>query len=187
MVLLHAPGDRAGGWAPVADSFAESFHVFAVDLRGHGGSSRPEAYSFAAMREDVIGVLEQLDVGPVTLIGHSMGGVIAYRVAIDRPELVSRLVIEDVSPPYPRRRAIPDRPDDADSLDFDWERLDTIAGPTLIIGGGPDSHIPQDKLLETADRIPVCDLVTIPAGHHVHAAEPALFSRVVLDWLQTQH
>lgn len=53
------------------------------------------------------------------------------------------------------------------------------------VAGIPDSHIPQDKLAAVAARIPRCKLPTIPAGHHVHAARPAEFADVVLDWLRS--
>ena len=136
--------------------------VFALDLRGHGGSDWPGTYSFQLMCDDVVGVLGQLGLGTVTLVGHSMGGVVACLVAMQRPDLVGRLIVEDAPPPYPRDRAIPDRP--AGSLDFDWavvpaiiaqvnagdlapwDGLGAITAPTLLIGGGPHSHIPQDKL-----------------------------------------
>jgi len=52
-----------------------------------------------------------------------------------------------------------------------------------LIGGGPKSHIPQDKLAEAAARIPRCTLLTIPAGHDIHTARPAQFADTVLDWL----
>jgi 3-oxoadipate enol-lactonase len=64
-----------------------------------------------------------------------------------------------------------------------WDRLATITAATLLIGGGPDSHIPQHKLAEVAARIPRCAVVTIPAGHNVHAARPQQFTSTVLDWL----
>ena len=64
-----------------------------------------------------------------------------------------------------------------------WAGLRTITAPTLLVGGGPDSHIPQDKLAETAALIPRCDLVTIPAGHDVHTARPEEFGDAVLSWL----
>lgn len=128
-----------------------------------------------------------------------MGGVVAYLVAMRRPGRVGRLVVEDVPPPFPREGAIPDRP--ARSLDFDWavvpaiiaqvnagdqaawDGLGAIIAPTLLIGGGPQSHIPQDKLEEVAALIPCCDLVTIPAGHPVHEARPTEFAGAVLGWL----
>jgi pimeloyl-ACP methyl ester carboxylesterase len=199
VILLHALGERAASWAPVTARFAECFRVFALNLRGHGGSDWPGAYSFQLMCDDVVGVLGQLGLGTVTLVGHSMGGAVAYLVAMQRPDRVGRLIVEDAPPPFPRDRAIPDRP--AGSLDFDWaavsaiiaqvnagdpaawDGLGTITAPTLLIGGGPESHIPQDKLVEVAARIPRCDLVTIPAGHHVHEARPSEFADAVLSWL----
>jgi len=199
MVLLHALGERGANWTPVMRRFAESFEVFALDLRGHGGSDWPGTYSFQLMCDDVVGVLDQLGLGKVTLVGHSMGGTVAYLVATRRPDRIERLIVEDVPPPYPRDRAIPDRP--AGPFDFDWavvpaivkqvnngdpaawDGLGAITAPTLLIGGGPESHIPQDKLAAVAARIPRCDLVTIPAGHHVHETHPAEFAEAVLSWL----
>lgn len=199
MMLLHALGERAANWAPVTPQLAEYFHVFALDFRGHGGSDWPGTYSFQLMCDDVVGALDQLGLAKVTLVGHSMGGTVAYLVAMQHPDRVERLIVEDVPPPFPRERAIPDRP--AESLDFDWavvpviigqvnqgdpaawDGLGTITAPTLLIGGGPQSHIPQDKLAAVAARIPRCDLVTIPAGHLVHEARPSQFADVVLGWL----
>jgi 3-oxoadipate enol-lactonase len=61
------------------------------------------------MRDDVEAALDKLGLTEVTLVGHSMGAV-ALLVAMGRPDLVGWLIVEDVSPPYPRDRAIPDRP-----------------------------------------------------------------------------
>ncbi len=199
MVLLHALGERGASWAPVMPRFAERFRVFAPDLRGHGDSDWPGSYSVQLMCDDVVGLLDELGLGTVTVAGLSLGGTVAYLLAMRRPDRVERLIIEDAPPPFPRDRAIPDRP--AGPLDFDWavvpaivdqvnqgdpaawDGLAAIPAPTLLIGGGPQSHIPQDKLAAVAARIPRCDLVTIPAGHHVHQARPAEFAETVLGWL----
>jgi 3-oxoadipate enol-lactonase len=199
MVLLHALGERGVSWAPVIARFAERFLVVTLDLRGHGDTDWPGDYSLQLMREDVIGVLDHLGLDAVTLVGHSMGGAVAYLVAIHHPSRVERLIVEDVSPPFPRDRAIPERP--SDSLDFDWsvvpaivgqvnagdpdawEGLAAITAPTLLIGGGPASHIPQDKLDAVAARVPDCELITIPAGHNVHETRPAEYADAVLDWV----
>ena len=113
---------------------------------------------------------------------------------------IRRLIVEDVPPPFPRDHAIPERP--AGSPEFDWAAVPAIIGqvnegdpaawdglaaiiaPTLLIGGGPESHIPQDKLAAVAARIPRCDLVTIAAGHHVHETRPSDFAGAVLGWLR---
>ena len=199
MVLLHGLGEQSASWAAVTGPFADRFRVFAFDMRGHGASDWPGAYSFELMRDDVLGALDTLALEKITLVGHSMGAGVAYLVAIHQPSRVERLIVEDAPPPFPRDRAVPERPDGP--VDFDWsaapaiigqvnrgdpvtwERLREITAPTLVIGGGPESHIPQEKLTEVAARIPRCDVVTIPAGHHVHDTRPAEFASAVLGWL----
>jgi pimeloyl-ACP methyl ester carboxylesterase len=199
MVLLHALGERGADWAPVTGRFAERFQVFAFDLRGHGGSDWPGEYSFELMRDDVVAALDELGLSRVTLVGHSMGGAVAYLVTMHRSDLAGRLIVEDASPPFPRDRAIPDRPDGL--LDFDWpvvpaivaqvnagdqaawDGLTSITAPALLVAGGAASHVDQAKLADAASRIPRCDLVTVPAGHLVHAARPAEFVSAVLTWL----
>jgi pimeloyl-ACP methyl ester carboxylesterase len=152
------------------------------------------------MRDDVLGAIDELCLSRITLVGHSMGGVVAYMIASQEPARIERLIVEDASPPYVRDRAIPERP--AASLDFDWlvvpaiidqvnmgdatawDRLSAITAPTLLIGGGSESHVPQENLAQVAARIPCCELVTIPGGHHVHSTSPAEFAAVVLRWLR---
>jgi len=200
MVLLHALGEAGGTWDVVTAEFAPLFRVVAIDLRGHGESDRPGTYSFELMRDDVVGVLDQLALDPITLVGHSMGGVVAYLIAEEQPGRIERLILEDTPPPFPRERAVPERP--AGFLPFDWDvvpaivrqvnqpdpawwdRLARITASTLLIGGGPSSHIPQDKLAQLAARVPMCQLLTIPVGHHVHASRPAEFATAVLTFLR---
>jgi 3-oxoadipate enol-lactonase len=64
-----------------------------------------------------------------------------------------------------------------------WARLPGISAPTLLIGGGPDSYLPPEELAEVARLIPDSTLVTIRAGHHVHATDPEAFCDAVLPWL----
>ena len=201
MVLLHATGETSASWESLGPALARSLRVVAVDLRGHGDSDWPDVYSLEAMRDDVIGLLDHLVGGAVTLVGHSLGGAVAYLVAEARPDRIARLVIEDACPPYPRDSPVPPRP--PGPLGFDWslvvplraqlndpERrwwaaLATITAPTLLIGGGPDSPIPQALLAEVADRVPDCQVTTIPVGHMVHDDAPQQFLQTLLDWMST--
>ncbi|MGI8952961.1 MAG: alpha/beta fold hydrolase [Nocardioidaceae bacterium] len=197
--MLHALGEHAASWDTVAPRFATRFRVVALDLRGHGASDWPGTYSFELMRDDVIGVLDDLDLHELVLVGHSMGGTVAYLVAQAQPSRITRLVVEDAPPPFARTRPVPPRP--AGELSFDWAvvpaiieevndpslrwwtHLPDITAPTLLIGGGSTSHIPQEKLVDVARVVPWCTLITIPAGHDIHESEPDAFSEVVLDWL----
>ena len=200
MVLLHGLGEQAASWAPVVGRLAELHRVLALDLRGHGGSDWPGAYGLEHMRDDVVGVLDALGLGQVVLVGHSLGGAVAYLVAFAHPGRVARLVVEDAPPPWPRGpRALPARPDG--DLPFDWgvvaavaEQVDDpsmrwwpyladLAVPLLVIGGGPTSTVPQDRLAEVVRLVPDGTLVTVDAGHDVHATRPGEFADAVLGWL----
>jgi len=66
-----------------------------------------------------------------------------------------------------------------------WKHLPEITAPTLLIDGGPTSHIRQELLVHVARAVPDCTLVTIPVGHKVHASEPDGFAETVLNWLDT--
>jgi len=199
MVLLHALGDQGTTWEPVLSRFATEYRVFAPDLSGHGRSEWSGRYAFENYRDDVVGFLDVLGLDQVVLVGHSMGGVIAYLVAIRQPDRVDRLIIEDVAPPRPRDRPIPTRPEGELGFDWNvapsiigqvnrgepdfWSELVDISAPTLLIGGGTESHIPQEQLAEVRSLIPACELVSVPAGHYVHKSMPEMFGQATLDWL----
>lgn len=202
LLLLHALGEDATDWeAAVIPGLARSRRVYALDLRGHGRSDWPGDYSLELMQADVLGFLDVLGLDTVDLIGHSMGGVVAYLLATDHPQRVSRLVLEDVPAPRPRERTTPTRPDG--DLSFDWEmaqavrrqidvpdptwlhRLSGITAETLVVAGGPRSHVPQDGIAELARRIPGGRVVTIPVGHLIHRAAPEAFMKAVSEFLPT--
>ena len=200
MVLLHALGENRQDWPGIADRLARELQVFTVDLRGHGESDWPGTYSCRLIADDVAHLLDHLQLGRVTLLGHSLGGVVGYLIAERRPDLVARLIVEDVSPPFDRDRPTPERPEgelefdwtaalalrsEAERYDEDqWRRLAAISAPTLLISGGPDSPVPTERLRAVAERIPACELVEIPAGHYVHRARPEEFLDAVLGWLR---
>ncbi|MDB4894470.1 MAG: ydjP [Firmicutes bacterium] len=99
VLLIHGIQGCAAIWAEVAEGLAgRGFRVVAYDLRGHGRSGRSDDYQMAAHVRDAAAVIEQLGLAPVAVVGHSLGGSIAWEAAADRPDLVARLVIEDQHP-----------------------------------------------------------------------------------------
>ncbi|MFJ8430812.1 alpha/beta fold hydrolase [Kitasatospora sp. NPDC094019] len=200
LVLLHALGERATDWDAVLPDLAPRHRVHALDLRGHGDSGRPGRYSLEAMRDDVLALLDAHGLDRVDLVGHSLGGAVAYLVAQERPGRIGRLVLEDVPAPRPRPASpVADAP--AAPVDFDWavvravkgqidrpdprwlERMSAITAPTLLVAGGPTSHVPQSGAAELARLIPDCRLVTIDAGHLVHRTDPTGFVAAVAPFL----
>ncbi|MEU9922164.1 alpha/beta hydrolase [Streptomyces griseoluteus] len=199
LVLLPALGEVSGDWDTVAAELAHGRRVYAVDLRGHGDSGRPGTYSLELMRSDVLGFLDALGLDRIDLVGHSMGGIVAYLVVAARPGRVDGLVLEDVGAPYPRPATTPQRPDGEVPLDWamvlavrrqidtppaEWAAaLGGITARTLILAGGPRSHIPRESVAELARLIPDARLRTIPVGHLIHREAPEAFTKAVTEFL----
>jgi pimeloyl-ACP methyl ester carboxylesterase len=85
-------------WMSVARTLAERFTFILPDLRNHGSSPWAEPIDYPSMVDDVTALLDRLGCGPVTLLGHSMGGKAAMHLALRHPERVDRLVIVDIAP-----------------------------------------------------------------------------------------
>ena len=201
VVLLHGLTSDGQTWDEVAAGLADRARIIVVDQRGHGASPWPGEYGFALMRDDLLHTLAELDVldrRPV-LVGHSMGGVVAYLAAQARPDAFAALVLEDPVPPVPLPRAVDERPDGP--LPYDWDvvpaifddimapdprwlaDLATVPCPVLVIGGA-HSHIPQDLLVAMAERFPRGRYLALDTDHSVHANRPGEFVaavRAVLD------
>lgn len=189
VVLLPGTGLTAGDWDVVAAALAGDRVVHAVDLRGHGSSDRPGAYSIALMADDVTRLVPRLG-SEVDLVGHSLGGLVACLVAASSP-VVRRLVLEDVGLLRPRTPTTPERPNG--TLLFDWAVVEQVRPeidspspqwpavlrglrvPVLAIGGGPASFVPQEWVADLVGAVPEAVMVTIDAGHEVHAARPVEF------------
>ncbi|GGO74932.1 hypothetical protein GCM10012289_48770 [Nonomuraea cavernae] len=188
LVLLHGRTADHNDWNGITQHFAARHHVIAPDLRGHGGSGRPGDYALPGMAEDVVGLLDHLGVERATLVGHSLGGVVAYLLAMRHPGRVDRLVVEDPPPPLPVEGRAPIVEDGSTGFDWRmvhqterqflapdpawWQGLGRVTAPTLVLSGGPSSHVRSEPL---AERIPGARLVTIDAGHLIHVSARKAF------------
>jgi esterase len=104
MILLHGIARHAHTFDHIADDFARDYHVLAVDMRGHGDSGwSPEgAYLVEDYVKDIEGLVRQLGIRRVTLLGNSTGGRVVQVFAGTHPDLVERLIVEDVGPERPQ-------------------------------------------------------------------------------------
>lgn len=106
LLLLHGNPLTHVSWHKVAPALARSFTVVAPDLRGYGDSSKPEgggdhaAYTFRAMARDNIAVMERLGFPRFAVAGHDRGARVAFRMALDEPERISRLAALDIVPTH---------------------------------------------------------------------------------------
>lgn len=94
LIFVHGYADSHQSFHRVIPELSAGFRIHALDLRGHGDSDAPATgYGIADLTGDVIGFLDRTAKGPSTLVGHSLGSIIAQRVALKRPDLVTRLIL----------------------------------------------------------------------------------------------
>src|SRR5436190_15482801 len=86
LLLLHGFTGHAHAWDTLSIALQPRFHVLALDQRGHGDSDPAETYNAMAAFDDIGGVVSQFGIGPMVLIGLSMGGRNAMYFASKRPE-----------------------------------------------------------------------------------------------------
>jgi pimeloyl-ACP methyl ester carboxylesterase len=102
MLLLHGLAGYAGEWDRSARLLRAEYTVFALDQRGHGNSTRqPRNLSREAFVEDCAAAIRHIGLGPVTLVGQSMGASTAMLTAAAHPDLARSLVIIEGSPDGP--------------------------------------------------------------------------------------
>jgi pimeloyl-ACP methyl ester carboxylesterase len=107
MILLHGIARHAHTFDHIAPAFARDHHIVALDLRGHGDSAwSPEgAYLVQDYVKDLEALVAQLKFRDLTLLGNSTGGRVVQVFAGLHPDLVARIVVEDVGPERPRNIA----------------------------------------------------------------------------------
>lgn len=104
LLLLHGYPQTHVCWHRIAPALAKEFTVVAMDLRGYGWSAAPSSdakhtiYSKRAMAEDAREVMAELGYARFAVAGHDRGGRVAYRLALDHPGVVTRLMPLDILP-----------------------------------------------------------------------------------------
>jgi pimeloyl-ACP methyl ester carboxylesterase len=94
VLLLHGVTDSWRSFELVLPHLPPSLHVFALSQRGHGDADRPLAgYGFRDFAADVAAFIDSLALGPVVLVGHSMGSGVAQRFALDYPDRLMGLML----------------------------------------------------------------------------------------------
>ncbi len=100
ILFLHGWGMSSRVWKYQVEHFSEKFKTITLDLRGHGKSSPSDDYTFDTLAGDIKEFTEGLSLGPVSLIGWSMGGSVAIKVAGAYPEIVHSLILVNTTPKF---------------------------------------------------------------------------------------
>jgi len=235
LVLQHGFLGGSGYWAPQFEHFGAQFDIIAPDLPGFAGSGHlPAPESVEGLAGAVIALLDRLEVERFSLVGHSMGGMVASQLALDHPARLKRLVLYGTSASGQLGGRFETFEQSIERFERDgieataeriaatwflrgtesamyemcvaagrgasleaaiacmrgiprWNvsgRLKEIGMPTLVIGADRDRSIAPLDLLRLWAGIEDTQLCVIPGcAHNVHLEKPALFNRVVGDFL----
>ena len=94
VVLLHGITDSWFSWSRVLPQIDKKYRVYAVDLRGHGDTDKPEkGYAMKDFAADVVAFMDAMKIKKATVVGHSMGSFVALQTVLDAPERVEKLLI----------------------------------------------------------------------------------------------
>lgn len=182
IVFLPGAGGSASFWRPVADRLADLGPLHLLGYPGFG--EVPPDAAIASLDDLYAWVHARLPDGAAHVVAQSMGGILAARLAVERPERIARLVLAATSGGVDVRRlgaadwraeyqaALPDVPrwfvDDRTDL---TDRLADIRAPALLLGSDADPVSPPSVAHFLAARIPCARIATVAGGSHAFARE----------------
>jgi len=98
VVILHGLFGSLANWRTVAKQLAAHLRVFALDQRDHGRSPHSDQLNYEALAGDALEFIEHNGLAPAVVLGHSMGGKVAMKLALDHSDRVSHLIVVDIAP-----------------------------------------------------------------------------------------
>jgi pimeloyl-ACP methyl ester carboxylesterase len=167
-VFVHGWTCNRSFFAPQIAHFARQHRVVSIDLRGHGDSDKPQgSYTRAQDADDIAFVIEQLGLGPVVAVGHSMGGTIVLQLAATHPACVAAIVMVDPAP-----------------FVFAPEQRTGVEAMVAAIEAGnqePRRQFIANLFLPTSDRKLVEDVLAVMLATPSHVAASAMRGDVAFD------
>jgi pimeloyl-ACP methyl ester carboxylesterase len=162
VVLVHGLGGAATNWTLLAPGLAKRRRVLAPDLPGHGGSAPPprdaDLRTYARL---LAGLLERQAAAPAVVVGHSMGGLVAMRLATSRPDLVRALVL------------------------FETAGIRSLSRSTMVFLGLSGLVRPARKVARLRRRVAATPRLRRVVFGYWGAADPATMpAEAVLGWLE---
>jgi len=100
VIFVHGYGGALGNWKQVLELLPEEYHAYALDLRGFGQSETPGSYQLTEFVEDIYAFSQELGIEQFTYVGHSLGGKIGYKFALDHPDVLKAMVLAAPAPAH---------------------------------------------------------------------------------------
>lgn len=210
LVLLHGNGEDGSYFTHQMEYFSRKYRVIAVDTRGHGKSPQGTApFTMAQFAEDLKGLLEELEIESLILLGFSDGANIAMKFAIRYPEMLRALILNGgnrnargikrrvqlpIEIGYRIARRFAGKSEEArrnmeilglmvHEPNLTLQELEAIWTPTLVIAGTRDM-VKTAHTREIAAQIPNARLAILPGNHFIAAKKPDRFNREVERFLE---
>ena len=209
LILLHGNGESSDYFKGQIDVFAKSYHVYAVDTRGHGKTPRGEmSFTIRQFADDLLYFMDDHHIKKAHLLGFSDGGNIAMVFAMKYPDRVDRLILNgaNLNPDGVKRstqipieigyqiaKKFSEKTDSAkvnaemlglmvNDPNVKPEELSAIRAKTLVIAGTNDMIL-EAHIRLIAECIPDSQLVFIKGNHFIANRKPKEFNQAVLDFL----
>ena len=210
ILFLHGNGESGEYFVNQIDVFAEKYHVYAVDTRGHGRTPRGEApFTISQFADDLKGFMDEHGLERAHILGFSDGGNIALQFAIRYPERVNKLILnganldpsgvkkedqdwieekyreyvlhENESPEIKRKAELFGLM--VNDPHIPEKDLEKVTAKTLVIAG-TDDMIREEHTRRISAGIPDSKLVFVEGDHFIAAKNPEAFNREVLEFLE---
>ena len=166
IILLHGNGQDHTIFKAITKKMSDKHTVYALDSRGHGESSKVKHHDYQAIMEDVVEFIQKLEIEKPVLYGFSDGGIIGLLIAINHPQMLSKLLISgaNTQPDGIKKRMVLlmkvgyffTRSKNLKMMltqpDISNEQLNTIITPTLVLAGKHDL-IKQEHTINIAMNI----------------------------------
>ena len=212
LILLHGNGENCDYFVGQTDVFAQHYHVYALDTRGHGKTPRGDApFTIRQFADDLLAFMEAHGIDKAHILGFSDGGNIAMVFAMKYPERVLRLILDGAN-----LDAKGVKPSIQIPIEIGWrfaklfakksaearkhaellglmvndpnvrpEELSAITAKTLVIAGTKDM-IKESQTRLIASNISDVQLVILKGDHFIANKCPEAFNRAVLAFLRDE-
>lgn len=98
LIIIHGLFGMGDNWKSLGKQFAKYYKVHLIDLRNHGKSPHSDDFNYDVMCEDVLEYMEDHNIQKPILLGHSIGGKVAMKLAFIHSEKIEKLIVVDISP-----------------------------------------------------------------------------------------